>query len=84
MLHCPLCLEQSGQRVILAVEYDLSTPTVTVADLAGCPHAERFGQIGGLTLEDERRLVAAAMDVWDAGPREADAGEDRPGPSRCA
>ena len=34
---CPLCFEESGQRVRILAEYDLSTPLVTVGDLIGCP-----------------------------------------------
>ena len=37
LLVCPLCFQQSGQAVVILVEYDLSTPFMTVGDLVGCP-----------------------------------------------
>jgi hypothetical protein len=62
----PLCIAQTGERVVILAEYDLSTPLVTVGALTGCPHAQRFGQVGGLTLDEERRLIDAALAMWDA------------------
>lgn len=81
LLACSLCFEQSGEAVVILAEYDLSTPFVTVGDLVGCPHAERFGQVGALTLEEERRLIEAALKMWGAGLEDEDGGdaEDRPG-----
>jgi hypothetical protein len=73
LLFCPLCHEK-GQRVAILAEYDLSTPIVTVADLVGCVHAELFGQVVGLTVAEERRMIQAALDMWDAG-RDEDEGE---------
>ena len=77
---CPLCSEESGRRIVIFVEYDLTTPFVSVGDLVGCPHARRFGQLGGLTLDEERRLIEAALELWEAMLREAGEGqgEDRP------
>ena len=72
---CPLCFEETGERVAVLAEYDLSTPMVTVADLVGCAHAERFGQVGALTLDEERRLIEAALDVWEAAQRDEEDGE---------
>jgi len=76
LLVCPLCVEQSGRRVAILAEYDLSTPVVTVADLFGCAHAEVFGQVGGLTLDEERRLIQAALDMWETSQRDEDEGGD--------
>ena len=45
LLFCPLCLEQSSERVVILAEYDLRTPVVTMADRVGCGHAELFGQV---------------------------------------
>ena len=86
LLFCPLCAEQSGERVAILAEYDLSTPILTVADLVGCAHAGRFGQIGGLTLDEERRLIEAALDMWEIGRRDEEEGEDgaRSGSRGCA
>jgi hypothetical protein len=67
---CPLCSEESGERVVILAEYDLSTPLVTVGDLIGCLHAQRFGQVGGLTVDEERRLIDAALAMWEAHQRE--------------
>jgi hypothetical protein len=82
LLVCPLCFEQTGERVVILAEYDLSTPFVTVGDLVGCPHAQRFGQVGGLTVDEERRLIQAALDMRKASQQ--DAAEDRPGSHGCA
>jgi hypothetical protein len=73
LLFCPLCLEK-GQRVAILAEYDLSTPIVTVADLVGCVHADLFGQTIGLTVDEERRMIQAALDMWDAS-RDEEEGE---------
>jgi len=75
LFFCPLCFEQTGERIAIFAEFDLSTPVVTVADLAGCAHAERFGQVGGLTPAEERRLIEAALDVWEAARQEDEDGE---------
>jgi len=41
--------------------------------------------VGALTLK-ERRLIEAALDIWEAGLEEADGddAEDRPGSRGCA
>jgi hypothetical protein len=82
LLVCPLCFERTGERIVILAEYDLSTPFVTVGDLVGCPHAQRFGQVGGLTVDEERRLIHAALDMWAASQQ--DETEDRPGSHGCA
>jgi hypothetical protein len=64
-LHCPLCAAL-GRDVAIVAELDLSAQPTIVADLSGCPHAEVFGQIGRLTLDQERQLITAALDVWEA------------------
>ncbi len=86
LLVCPLCFEQSGERVVILAEYDLSTPFVTVGDLVGCPHAARFGQIGALTVDEERRLIEAALKTWAANLEDWNGGdaEDRSGSRGCA
>jgi hypothetical protein len=69
---CPLCQETAGRRVRLVAELDLETRYVTVADLSGCAHAMRFGEIQALTEEEERRLIEAALTAWEdlvASPR---------------
>lgn len=62
---CPLCHAAGGRRVPLVAELDLQTRYVTVADLSGCPHAMRFGEIRQLTGEEERRLIDAALTAWE-------------------
>jgi hypothetical protein len=86
LLVCPLCLEQLGERVVILAEYDLSTPIVTVADLVGCAHAERFGEVGGLALDEERRLIEAALEMWELSreDEEEDEGESPSGSRGCA
>ena len=75
LLVCPLCFEETGQRIAIFAEFDLSTPMVTVADLVGCAHAKRFGHVGGLSPDEERRLIEAALDVWEAARQEDEDGE---------
>ena len=80
LLFCPQCFEQLGERVAILAEYDLSTPLVTIAELVGCFHADLFGQVPGLTVDEERRVIQAALDMWDAARRDGeDEAEDRPG-----
>src|SRR5262245_11912735 len=62
---CPLCAAR-GRDVPLVAELDLTTRSTVVADLSGCPHAEAFGRVGLLTLDEEWRLITAALDAWEA------------------
>ncbi len=62
---CPLC-SALGQEVVIVAELDMTLPLVIVANLSGCAHAERFGQVGLLTLDEERRLIGAVLDAWEA------------------
>jgi len=73
---CPLCLDESGGtvRAVIVAEFDLTTALVTVGDLAGCRHAAVFGAVGGLGVDQERRLIEAALRMWEAGEEE----EERP------
>ncbi len=64
-LYCPLCAA-IGRDVAIVAELDLSAQPTIVADLSGCPHADAFGQIGRLTLDQERQLITAALHAWEA------------------
>jgi hypothetical protein len=44
-------------------ELDPGPPLLTVVDLQGCAHADGFGQLDKLTLEQEWRLIEAALDA---------------------
>ena len=77
---CPLCADD-GAVVVITAELDVSVGRLIVAALSGCPHADRFGFIGQLTLEEERRLIHMALDAaaapeahGDDSATEADAG----------
>jgi hypothetical protein len=72
---CPLCWEALERDVAITAELDLTTSFVLIADLAGCPHAERFGAMGRLTLEEEWRLIGAALDAHEAAREGGGAGE---------
>lgn len=65
---CPLCREL-GRVVTLVAELDTEPPLMTVIDLEGCVHADGFGQLDKLTLEEEWRLIEAALDamIGEAG-----------------
>ena len=54
---CPLC-QALGHLRTLVTEVD-SEPTVI--DLQGCEHADGFGHSDKLTLEQEWRLIEAAL-----------------------
>jgi hypothetical protein len=66
---CPLCAEDVGRSVLVTAEFDFGTDPVTVADFTGCEHAEAFGLLGRLTPDQERRLIAAALDAFEAARR---------------
>ena len=65
---CPLCREL-GRVVTLVAELDTEPPRITVVDLEGCAHADGFGQLDKLTLEEEWRLIETALDavIGDTG-----------------
>jgi hypothetical protein len=65
---CPLC-RGLGRVSTLVAELDAGPPLVTVVDLDGCVHADGFGQPDKLTLQQEWRLIEAAL---DAGMGEVD------------
>lgn len=77
---CPLCADESGRTVAVAAELETTTPAVMIASLSGCPHADAFGQIGPLSPSEERRLIRAALDAFDAERERRDEGDGR----RCA
>jgi DNA-binding response OmpR family regulator len=58
---CPLCRED-GRINALVAEFEPEPAPLTVIDLQGeCAHADGFGQVDRLTLEQERQLIAAAL-----------------------
>jgi DNA-binding response OmpR family regulator len=60
---CPLCCEV-GRIITLVAELDPEPGPLTVIDLqGGCAHADGFGQIDQLTLEQEWQLIEAALDA---------------------
>ena len=59
---CPLCREL-GRVSTLVAELDTEPPLMTVVDLEGCVHADGFGQLEKLTLEQEWRLIETALDA---------------------
>jgi hypothetical protein len=67
---CPLCLEALGREVTITAELDLRTPFVLLGSLSGCGHAEAFGPVRRLTLEQEWRLIGAALDAYESQPPE--------------
>src|SRR5262245_58287333 len=64
-LTCPLCAAL-GQEVSIVAEVDTTTRPTIVADLSGCPHARVFGEVGGLSLDQEQQLISAALDAWES------------------
>jgi len=66
---CPFCLE-CGRELIIVAELDPTISFPVIGNLLGCVHAQRYGKIGGLTPDEERRLIAAALDAWEARSRE--------------
>jgi hypothetical protein len=59
---CPLCREL-GRVSTLVAELDTEPPLMPVVDLQGCVHADGFGQLDKLSLEEEWRLIEAALDA---------------------
>jgi hypothetical protein len=60
---CPLC-RGDGREVLITAEFEHSTRVAIVAGLSGCAHADAFGQIGPLSLEQECRLIETAIDAF--------------------
>jgi DNA-binding response OmpR family regulator len=66
---CPLC-RKVGNIITLVAELDPEPPPLTVIDLqGGCEHAAGFGHLDELTLEQEWRLIEAALDAAGGGAR---------------
>jgi hypothetical protein len=66
---CPLC-RALGRDVTLVAELEPEPPLLTVIDVQGaCAHAAGFGQLDQLTLEQEWRLIEAALDAARGGAR---------------
>ena len=71
LMMCPLCFGESGRRVAIVAEYAVRPArAATVAHLVGCEHGARFGQADALTLAERRRLIGAALAMWEAGRRD--------------
>ena len=65
---CPLCRE-AGHAVALVAEFD-PQPPLTVIDIQGsCAHANGFGQLDQLTLEQEWLMIEAALDAARGGAK---------------
>jgi len=63
---CPLCRDELGQEVTIRAELDTTSGFLSVADLSGCPHADVFGSLDRLTIEEEARLITAALDTFES------------------
>jgi DNA-binding response OmpR family regulator len=64
---CPLCREV-GRISTLVAEFDQEPAPLTVIDLQGdCAHADGFGQLDRLTLEQEWQLIEAALAARNEG-----------------
>jgi DNA-binding response OmpR family regulator len=60
---CPLCRED-GRISALVAEFEPEPAPLTVIDLQGdCAHADDFGLLDRLTLEQEWRLIEAALNA---------------------
>jgi len=65
VLLCPLCRD-GGRPVLLEAELERDGELLVVVALRGCRHANRFGNLERLTLDEEWRLIEAARDTYDA------------------
>jgi hypothetical protein len=61
---CPLCRD-AGRAVTLVAEFDTTSPVVIVADLQGCAHADTFGEVDALTLDQTWALIDAALTAFE-------------------
>lgn len=57
---CPLCQEH-GRVVPLEAQLERDEELLVVTEVAGCQHADGFGDPGVLTLAEEWRLIEAAL-----------------------
>lgn len=61
---CPLCRD-AGRAVTLVAELDTTSPIVIVVDLKGCAHADTFGEVDALTLDQTWALIDAALTAFE-------------------
>ena len=59
---CPLC-QAGGRTVLLDAELQRDGDLLVVAEIAGCPHADGFGDPEQMTLAEEWRLITAALNT---------------------
>ena len=59
---CPLCRALGG-TVLLEAQLERDRGLLVVVEVDGCPHADGFGDPERLTLAEEWRLIAAALDA---------------------
>ena len=64
---CPLCRAR-GHTVLLEAQLQRDRGLLVVVELDGCLHADGFGDPERLTLAEEWRLIAAALDVAERMP----------------
>ena len=67
---CPLCRD-AGRVATLIAEFDTTSPIVVVADLRGCGHADTFGEVDALTLDQTWALIDAALAALERRLRRA-------------
>ena len=60
VLPCPLCRD-GGRLALLEAEVDRDGERLVVVGLSGCRHANRFGNLERLTIDQEWRLIEAAL-----------------------
>ena len=61
---CPLCRD-AGRAVTVVAEFDTTSSIVIVADLQGCEHADTFGEVDALTLDQTWALIDAALAAFE-------------------
>ncbi len=61
---CPLCRD-AGRAVTLVAELDTTPPIVIVVDLKGCAHADTFGEVDALALDQTWALIDAALTAFE-------------------
>jgi hypothetical protein len=70
---CPLCRD-GGRLVMLEAELERDGELLVVVALRGCRHANRFGNLERLTVDEEWRLIDAAHGAYDAAATTAYSG----------